>query len=187
MIRAGFVVDASWPIQTEMPNRTRSVSSAALSSSVWIVCRKRDQHAQVGWQEMVVDKMKHVLFDSREILGGTNILQYYFDLGIRGPDFIWAALGPALEAYSAHPFVKKTAGGMMKVEEFLSEVRKLVLHFSLGELPGFKDIQKETQGRGESLDIDSVTRLHPGVYSHAPHMSPCRPLLRSCCPRPHAP
>ena len=41
VIRAGFVVDASWPIQTEMPNRTRGVSSAALSSSVWIVCRKR--------------------------------------------------------------------------------------------------------------------------------------------------
>ncbi len=160
MIRAGFVVDASWPIQTEMPNRTRSVSSAALSSSVWIVCRKRAQNTQAGWQEIVVDRMKHLLFDSREILGGANILQYYFDLGIQGPDFIWAALGPALEAYSAHPFVKKTAGGVMKVDEFLSEVRKLVLHFSLGELPGFKDVQKETQGRGESLDIDSVTQYY---------------------------
>jgi hypothetical protein len=36
--------------------------------------------------------MKATLFDPREPLGGINILQYYFDLGIQGPDFIWAAL-----------------------------------------------------------------------------------------------
>ena len=184
MIRAGFVVDASWPIQTEMPNRTRSVSSAALSSSVWIVCRKRAQSVQPGWQEIVVDRMRHLLFDSREILGGANILQYYFDLGIQGPDFIWAALGPALEAYSAHPFVKKTAGGVMKVDEFLSEVRKLVLHFSLGELPGFRELQKETQGRGESLDIDSVTQyylLHRAYFSLDPAPAGACILYANAC------
>jgi hypothetical protein len=104
--------------------------------------------------------MKQVLFESRDVLGGRNILQYFFDLGIQGPDFIWAALGPALEAYSAHPFVKKTGGGVMTVNEFLSEVRRLVLHFALGELPGFKDVQRETQGRGESLEIDPVTQYY---------------------------
>jgi hypothetical protein len=184
MIRAGFVVDASWPIQTEMPNRTRSVSSAALSSSVWIVCRKRPLSAPAGWEELVVDHMKRLLFDPREVLGGTNILQYYFDLGIQGPDFIWAALGPALEAYSAHPFVKKTAGGVMPVDEFLTEVRKLVLHFSLGELPGFKEVQNETRGRGESLDIDAVTQyylLHRAYFSLDPvPAGPCILYANAC-------
>ncbi len=184
MIRAGFVVDGSWPIQTEMPNRTRGVSSAALSSSVWIVCRKRDKTVQAGWQEQVIDKMKAILFDPREPLGGVNILQYYFDLGIQGPDFIWAALGPALEAYSAHPYVKKTGGGVMKVEEFLGEVRKLVLHFSLGELPGFRDVQKETQGRGESLEIDSVTQyylLHRAYFSLDPTPAGACILFANAC------
>jgi putative DNA methylase len=37
IIRAGFVVDASWPIQTERTSRARSLSSAALASSVWLV------------------------------------------------------------------------------------------------------------------------------------------------------
>lgn len=160
VIRSGAVVTASWPIQTEMPNRARGMSSAALSSSVWIVCRKRTKLAPPGWEENVIDRMKQILFEKREALGGWNVLQYFFDLGIQGPDFIWAALGPALEAYSAHPFVKKTGGGVMKVEEFLAEVRKLVLQFSLGELPGFKEVQKETQGRGESLEIDSVTQYY---------------------------
>jgi len=128
--------------------------------------------------------MKATLFDSREPLGGINILQYYFDLGIQGPDFIWAALGPALEAFSAHPYVKKTGGGVMKVEEFLGEVRKQVLHFSLGELPGFRDVQKETQGRGESLEIDSVTQyylLHRAYFSLDPTPAGACILFANAC------
>jgi adenine-specific DNA methylase len=160
LIRGGAVVTASWPIQTEREARSRGQSSAALSSSVWIVCRKRPKTAVAGWAENVTDRMKQILFEPREALGDRNILQYYFDLGIQGPDFLWAALGPALEAYSAHPFVKKTSGGVMRVDEFLKEVRKLVLHFSLGELPGFKEVQRETQGRGESLEIDAVTQYY---------------------------
>jgi hypothetical protein len=160
LIRGGAIVTASWPIQTEQPSRMRGIASAALSSSVWIVCKKRAETAQAGWEENVLEAMRRTLFEAREALGGRNILQYFFDLGIRGPDFLWAALGPALEAYSAHPFVKKTAGGMLTVPEFLAEVRRLVLHFALGELPGFRDISQQTQGRGESLEIDSVTQYY---------------------------
>jgi len=160
LVRSGFVVSASWPIQTERTGRMRSNNSAALASSVWLVCRKRPRTAPAGWEENVLDRMRHILFDPRDALGGRNILQYYFDRDISGPDFLWAALGPALEAYSAHPYVKKTGGGIMTVSEFLHEVRKLVLQFSLGELPGFHDLQKETQGRGETLEIDSVTQYY---------------------------
>jgi len=184
VIRGGAVVTASWPIQTEMPNRTRGMSSAALSSSVWIVCRKRPAQAPAGWEENVIEHMKQILFDPREVLGGRNVLQYYFDLGIQGPDFIWAALGPALEAYSAHPYVKKTAGGMMTVEEFLGQVRRLVLQFSLGELPGFREAQKETQGRGESLEIDSVTQyylLHRAYFSLDPAPAGACILYANAC------
>ena len=112
------------------------------------------------------------------------MLQYYFDLGIQGPDFLWAALGPALEAYSAHPFVKKTAGGVMKVDEFLAEVRKLVLHFSLGELPGFKELQRETQGRGESLEIDPITQyylLHRAYFHLEPAPAGACILYANAC------
>ena len=184
VIRGGAVVTASWPIQTEMPNRARGMSSAALSSSVWIVCRKRPDNISPGWQENVIEHMKQILFDPREALGGRNVLQYYFDLGIQGPDFIWAALGPALEAYSAHPYVKKTAGGMMTVEEFLGHVRRLVLQFSLGELPGFRDAQKETQGRGESLEIDSITQyylLHRAYFGLGPAPSGACILFANAC------
>ncbi len=184
LIRGGAVVTASWPIQTEMPNRTRGLSSAALSTSVWIVSRKRTSAALPGWEELVLERMKEILFGRRDELGGINILQYYFDLGIRGPDFIWAALGPALQAYSEHPFVKKTGGGMMTVREFLDEVRKLVLQFSLGELPGFRELQRETQGRGETVALDSVTQyylLHRAYFGLEPAPAGACILYANAC------
>jgi len=184
LIRGGAEVTASWPIQTEMPNRTRGNASAALSSSVWIVCRKRAATATPGWEELVLERMKQVLFGRRDDFGGINILQYYFDLGIRGPDFIWAALGPALQAYSEHPFVKKTGGGMMTVREFLDEVRKLVLQFSLGELPGFRELQRETQGRGESVALDPVTQyylLHRAYFGLEPAPAGACILYANAC------
>lgn len=184
LIKGGAVVTASWPIQTEMPNRSRNLSSAALASSVWIVCRKRPNTAVAGWDANVLNRMKQILFDPREVLGGRNILQYYFDLGITGPDFIWAALGPALEAYSAHPFVKKQEGGLMDVPQFLKEVRKLVLQFSLGELPGFRDVQKDTQGRGEAIELDAVTQyylLHRAYFGLDPAPAGACILYANAC------
>lgn len=41
MIRAGFIVTASWPIETERGARGRAISNASLASSVWLVCKKR--------------------------------------------------------------------------------------------------------------------------------------------------
>ena len=58
IIKAGFVVDGSWPIQTEQVARMRAQSSAALASSVWLVCRKRDALAKVGWDNRVMVEMR---------------------------------------------------------------------------------------------------------------------------------
>jgi hypothetical protein len=72
----------------------------------------------------------------------TDQLRDYWDSGIRGPDFVWAATGPALEAYSKHPIVKKAndPGQTMTVGEFLSHVRRMVVDFVVGQvLSGDKD------------------------------------------------
>ncbi|MEK7992702.1 MAG: hypothetical protein AAB403_02750, partial [Planctomycetota bacterium] len=86
IIRAGFVVDGSWPIQTEMGNRTRALSSAALASSVWLVCKNRPPVARPGWDNNVlVEMLQRIQVRLRE----------FWDAGIRGPDFVWSATGPA--------------------------------------------------------------------------------------------
>ena len=127
IIRAGFVVEASWPIQTEMGNRTRALSSAALSSSVWLVCRTRPVAARPGWDSRVVAEVQAAL---------TARLRQFWDSGIRGPDFVWAATGPALTAYSRYPVVKKAnaPGETLGVQEFLSMVRRFVVEFVVGRV-----------------------------------------------------
>ena len=165
LIRSGAVVTASWPIQTEMVNKVTQ-KRANLSTSVWIVCRKREPDAVPGWEDPVLAKMRSTLLDPREELGAKNVLRYFFDVNVRGADFQWAALGPALTAYSAHPYVKKTAGGNLEVKEFLDEVRKLVLQFALGSIKGFDDLQTQT---GEAtMVLDPVTQyylLHRKAFS----------------------
>ncbi|EXI65856.1 MAG: hypothetical protein AW08_02881 [Candidatus Accumulibacter adjunctus] len=127
IIRAGFVVDASWPIQTEMGNRMRAMSSAALASSVWLVCRKRDPSVRAGWDAQVLKEMETSIVAK---------LRDFWDAGIRGPDFVWAATGPALQAYSRYPAVKKASepGALMTVTEFLRYVRRIVVDFVVGRV-----------------------------------------------------
>lgn len=157
LIRSGATVTASWPIQTEMVNKVTQ-KRANLSTSVWIVCRKRDPAAQPGWEDLVLQQMRSILLDPREELGGKNILRYFFDLNVRGADFLWAALGPALAAYSAHPYVKRTSGGILEVKEFLGEVQKIVFRFALGTLKGFDDLSSEASGA--MVVIDPVTQYY---------------------------
>jgi len=126
MIRAGFVVDGSWPIMTEMPGGIRNLGRASLSSSVWLVCKKRPEDARPGWDNKVLEEMRSSIQER---------LREFWDAGIRGPDFVWAATGPALESYSRHPVVKKANEvGVMTVGEFLSHVRRIVVDFVVGRV-----------------------------------------------------
>jgi putative DNA methylase len=126
IIRAGFIVDGSWPIQTERTGRMRANASAALASSVWLVCRKRPESAKPGWDNQVLEEMRRNIRER---------LREFWDAGIRGPDFVWAATGPALEAYSRHPVVRKAnEPGPMAVSEFLTHVRRMVVDFVVGRV-----------------------------------------------------
>ncbi|MBI5243377.1 MAG: DUF1156 domain-containing protein [Elusimicrobia bacterium] len=143
LVQSGFVVDGSWPIQTEMSTRMRAKSSAALASSVWLVCRKRPELARPGWDNQVLDDMRRNI---------RTMLREYWDAGIRGPDFVWAATGPALEAYSKHPVVKKAnEPGPMTVGEFLSHVRRMVVDFVVGRV-----LAGEKEGGAELAATDRL-------------------------------
>ncbi|WP_243137557.1 DUF1156 domain-containing protein [Desulfofundulus thermobenzoicus] len=150
IIRAGFVVVASWPIQTEMGNRTRALSSAALASSVWLVCKKRPENARPGWDNRVLEEMREKIHTR---------LREFWDAGIRGPDFVWAATGPALEAYSKHPVVKKAnePGQVMTVSGFLRAVRRLVVDFVVGRVLSHNG---GTEGASGLDDVTTYYLLH---------------------------
>lgn len=149
LVRSGFVVDGSWPIQTEMSTRMRAKTSAALASSVWLACKKRSASARPGWDNTVLQQMRERV---------AVRLRNFWDAGIRGPDFVWAATGPAMEAYSQYPVVKKAnkPNELMSVSEFLRHVRRMVLDFVVGRV-----LSKATGG-GEAAteEMDDVTTYY---------------------------
>ncbi len=145
IIRAGFVVTGSWPIQTEMGNRTRALSSAALASSIWLVCKKRPENARDGWDNKVLDEMRRNIPEK---------LHRFWDDGINGPDFVWAATGPALEAYSKHPKVRKSSasGKELSVKEFLDQARRIVMDYAVGRVL--------REGAEVTTPLDAVTTYY---------------------------
>ena len=156
LIRAGFVVTGSWPIRTERENRQRSLSSAALASSIWIVGRKRPPAARPGWDRRVLTEMRDNI---------TTRLREFWDAGIRGPDFVWAATGPALEAYSRHPVVKITdvPGRQLTVAEFLRHVRRMVVGFVVSRL-----LSPDGAATDELDDVTTYYLLHRNDFGLAP-------------------
>lgn len=127
IIRAGFIAHGSWPIQTERGVRTNAITTASLASSVWLVCKKRSPAARPGWDNRVLAEMRENI---------SVQLREFWDAGIRGPDFVWAATGPALEAYSKHPVVRKAnePNATMSVGEFLNYVRRMVVDYVVGQV-----------------------------------------------------
>lgn len=144
LLRAGFVADGSWPILTEMRGGVRNFGRSSLASSVWLVCKRRPETARPGWDNTVLAEMRTRIGEQ---------LRLFWDAGIRGPDFIWAATGPAMESYSKHPFVKKAdqPGETMSVTEFLRAVRRIVVDFVVGRVL--------TETTGMETDVEAAATL----------------------------
>lgn len=162
LIRSGFIVDGSWPIQTEQPTRMRGLASAALASSVWLVCRRRPANARPGWDNRVLEEMRqNIAVQLRE----------FWDAGIRGPDFVWAATGPALEAYSKHPVVRKAnePNAIMTVGEFLNHVRRMVVDYIVGQvLSGEKGADLSAADRLDEVTAYYLLHRHDFGMDEAP-------------------
>lgn len=119
LIDAGWIVTGSWPIDTERAGRLRAMESAALGSSVHLVCRPRETIAG-----QLVD---NEVGDWRDILTELplRIHQWLPRLaaeGVVGADAIFACLGPALEIFSRYSRVEKASGDPVTLREYLEHV-----------------------------------------------------------------
>jgi putative DNA methylase len=119
IIDAGFVVTASWPIDTERAARMRANKSAALGSSVHIVVRPREnpdgslRADEVGdWRDVLAELPRRI----------RSWMQRLISEGVVGADAIFACLGPALEIYSRYARVEKANGDQVFLREYLEHV-----------------------------------------------------------------
>ncbi len=119
MIDAGWVITGSWPIDTELETRLRGMNSAALASSVHLVCRPREQPDGSVRQDAVGD-WRAVLAELPTRIH--DWMPRLADEGVVGADAIFACLGPALEIFSRYSRVEKASGEVVKLREYLEQV-----------------------------------------------------------------
>jgi len=117
LIRGGWTITGSWPIATEMTSRLRARESAALATSIHLICRPRLIDAPIGdWADVL-----------RELPGRVsswmNRLQ---EEGMRGADLVFACIGPALEIYSRYRSVETAEGDEVKLSQYLEKVWEVV-------------------------------------------------------------
>ncbi len=96
LIEAGFIVTASWPINTEAEGSLHVKDKSAANSTIFLVCRPRDLAAQDGttqyWEE--VEPLVAAAVRRR--------VAEFQEAGIGGVDLYLACFGPALEEFSRH-------------------------------------------------------------------------------------
>jgi hypothetical protein len=119
MLKAGWIITASWPIDTERENRTRAQNSAALASSVHLVCRPRE-NPNGNLREDDAGSWRSVLAELPQRIH--EWMPRLATEGVVGADAIFACLGPALEIYSRYSRVEKASGEAVLLKEYLEQV-----------------------------------------------------------------
>ena len=141
LTEAGLRTTMAWPIHTEMQARLRAQESAALASSIYMVCRKRQGAATGYWSE--------VRRETRELV--ERRLQQFWDAGIRGADMFISAIGAAMEVFTRYARVEKASGDPVSMGEFLQEVRQVVAEFAL---------RRVLHEQAVASELDALTRFY---------------------------
>ena len=119
VVESGWIITASWPIDTEHQNRTQAQGSASLQSSIHLVCRPREDtdgklrvDAVGDWRTVLVELPRKL----------SEWMPRLAREGIVGADAIFACLGPALEIFSRYARVEKASGEPVELREYLEQV-----------------------------------------------------------------
>ena len=161
MIKGGWTITGSWPIATEMASRLRARDSAALATSVHLVCRPRPEDAPIGdWGEVLRELPKKV----------GDWMERLQSEGIRGADLVFACIGPALEIYSRYSKVVDAEereiplGGDPEASEphrrgFLSYVWEVVGRTALEQVLGTAEAKARNSTAGALEEDARLTAL----------------------------
>ena len=96
LMEAGFIITASWPINTEAEGSLHIKDKAAANSTIFLVCRPRGDgrtdEETVYWEDV-----------EPQVAGAVRSrVEEFQEAGIAGVDLYLASFGPALEEFSRH-------------------------------------------------------------------------------------
>lgn len=132
LIDAGFEITASWSVSTENPQNLHQAKKNSVSSTVLLVCRKRDPHAEQAWWDDLRPEVANLVeqrapeFEENEI---------------SGIDLYLSAFGPALNVFSRAYPILDSSGEEVRPEVAFAEARKAIANYRFRKL-----VQTDTAG-----------------------------------------
>jgi adenine-specific DNA methylase len=132
LITAGFEITASWAVSTENPQNLHQAQKNSVSSTVLLVCRKRDPNSGSAWWDDIRPELTRLVEQRAPEFEANDIT---------GIDLYLSAFGPALNVFSRAWPVLDSAGYEMRPEIAFEEARKAISHYRLNKL-----LNQETSG-----------------------------------------
>jgi len=121
IIRAGFVITATWPMRTELTTGLKTFDNS-LASSIVLVCRKRSSDAPISTRRDFINALKRELKPALQKLQASNIAPV---------DLAQSAIGPGIGVYSRYSKVVEADGAPMSVRSALQIInQELDLYFT---------------------------------------------------------
>ena len=115
VIRAGFSITGTWPMNTECVSRSISQGTNALASSIVLVCRKRPADAPQVTRRSFIAELKRELRPALQKLQRSNIAPV---------DLAQSAIGPGMGVYSRYARVLEADGSPMTVRSALQIINQ---------------------------------------------------------------
>ena len=135
LVSAGFQLIGTWPMRTEMGNRSNAMNANALASSVVLVCRPRPEDAPIATRRQFFDALEKELPEALDQLTQEG--------HIAPTDLAQAAIGPGMQIYSRYSRVETISGEPVPVREALAAINKAIA-----------DYEERQEG-----DLDSASRF----------------------------
>lgn len=117
LLAANLQITGTWPMRSELSNRTRSMGSNALASSIVLVCRPRLETAALTTRKDFLSSLKRELGSAIRVLQKENI---------PAVDLQQAAIGPGMAIFSRYKKVIESDGSAMRVRIALGLINQVL-------------------------------------------------------------
>jgi putative DNA methylase len=116
ILKAQFVVTATWPIETEMKSRTKAQDEATVTSTIYIICRKIKKEPHAKYSFVKQELIKHI----------NEKMDFLWEQKIRGTDFMIALIGSSIEVFGKYDEITDMSDNIIQVKDLLKDVRDIV-------------------------------------------------------------
>lgn len=132
LVNAGFEITASWAVNTENPQNLHQAKKNSVSSTILLICRKRDPNAGQAWWDDLRPELANLVEKRAPEFEANNIT---------GINLYLSAFGPALNIFTRQHPILNSNGQEVRPEQAFAAARIAIANYRFRKL-----VQTETTG-----------------------------------------